>query len=110
VRMRQLRKTLTALALATVLLWIASTAGCGSGWRRTTDPPPDGVVLYVARGYLAPPGIESTLRIQDPDERLKEFSERTEPIEDRFIVPSPTFLWLMKQTAEARRLRTRGPG
>ncbi len=89
-----------------MLLWGASTTGCRFGWRRTTDPaPPGGDVTYVRRGYIAPPEVESVLRIADAGERAKAFAEQARPIEDRFIVPGPVFLWLMKQAAEDRRLK-----
>ncbi len=61
-------------------------------------------MVYVRRGYLVPPGIESVLQQPDPDARLQEFARQAQPIEDCFIVPPRIFSWLMKQAAQARRL------
>jgi len=92
-----------------MLPWAASIAGCGRGWTSPTDPP-DGPVVYVRRGYLAPADVEATLRIADPDERLRAFAERARPVEDRFLVPPDVFEWLIKRAARARRLEgLRGP-
>ena len=98
------------LALATALLSIASTTGCGIGSPKTIDPSPGQFVHYVAHGYVVGPDVSETLAIGDPDAREKAFAESARPIEDVFLVPADTFLWLLKQTAESRRPRSAGGG
>ena len=89
------------------MLWAASIAGCGSGWRKTTDLA-GGAVGYVRQGYVVCGDVEATLRLADPDERLRQFAASARRIDDRFLVPSETFEWLVKQAARARRMEARG--
>ena len=83
-------------------LCAASTIGCNNGSQKTPEPPGGGTVAYVAEGYVSLPGVIHTLKLVDPDERLKEFEAESFTIRDCFIVPAPIFDWLMKQARHAR--------
>ena len=94
------------LAPAIALLLIASMTGCSYGGPKTTDPPPGQFVRYVSRGFVAPADVIEAIRVEDPTEREAACEKAFQPIEDTFLVPGDTFLWLLKQAARARRLQT----
>ena len=96
-----MRRSRVALMLAMIggstIIW---TTGCA----KATEPPAAGQVAYLAGGWYLPRAAEDVLKIPDEAGRLAEFERRSARLEGVFVVPKPTFAWLVKQAARTRRM------
>lgn len=93
---------LTMLSLAVMLM--LSMTSCTTGNEKTTDLE----VLYVQQAYLCPPTLPEMAQNTDDEARVKAMAKASIPLQDVWIVPTPTFRWMMKQIAKLKRIEAEG--